>query len=203
MAFAAALLVALVATTLWPMATLPIPQATLFNVPGPISLSIQVSPDGKWLLKDSEGVLQVRCLDAPNWQKLTGTEGANIFGAFWSEDFTTIGFTASDRLRTAPLDGSPGRDLLAVEDFKGASWRGSGNDGTILLASHGKLKTLDLRSGTTKDLPLDFKAGSAPSSPVFLPEGDGFVFIQNDADVSRLFCSSLNSSSIEPLFLTS
>ncbi|MBY0507482.1 MAG: hypothetical protein K2X03_26450 [Bryobacteraceae bacterium] len=37
---------------------------------------------------------------------------------------------------------------------------------------------------------------------MFLPEGDGFVFLQGLGDGKRLYCSALNSSAVEIPFLT-
>jgi serine/threonine protein kinase len=200
-ALAATLLLAFIAALLWPRVTPSDKPASHFNISGAPGSFIVLSPDGKWLLKlgDSEG--QVRRLDSPNWRALPGTGGESLF-AFWSEDSTAIGFVSANRLRVTRLDGSPSRDLMEVKDFLGASWRGGVSDGTILLASHGKLKTYDLRSATIKDLPIEFKSNSQPAEPVFLPEGDGFVFLQQSDDGMRLFRASLNSSTIDPSILT-
>jgi dipeptidyl aminopeptidase/acylaminoacyl peptidase len=133
---------------------------------------------------------------------VAGTEAADEASVFWSPDSAAFGFVSAGRLRLASLDGSPPHDLMEVRNFLGASWRGTRDDGAILLALDGKLKTLDLRTGKVRDLPLAFKAGSPPSDPVFLPEGDGFVFLQDAAGGKRLFRSALSSSAADPLFLT-
>jgi lipopolysaccharide/colanic/teichoic acid biosynthesis glycosyltransferase/WD40 repeat protein len=146
-------------------------------------------------------VLRVRRLDNPNWTRLPGTEGYYL-PTFWAEDSSSIGFVTAGRLRVIPLDGSVAKDLMAAPGFQGASWRGGRSDGTILLATDGKLKTFDLRSATIRDLPLEFKTGERPRSPVFLPQGDGFVFLQDRGEGTRLFRSALKSSSIEPYVLT-
>ncbi len=201
-AVAATLLLALVAAVLWPRSTPPVTRTGHFNFSGSGGW-ILVSPDGRWLLKLAHGEFQVRRMDQPNWLKLRGTEGALRSSAFWSQDSSSIGFVSADRLRIVPLDDTPARDLMAVQDFRGASWRGGRDNGTILLATNGKLKTFDLRSGTSRDLTHDFKADSPPLEPVFLPEGDGFVFLKNRENAIQLFRSALNSSAIDPLLLTS
>jgi len=200
-ALAATFLLAFVAALLWPRVTPSDKPASHFNISGAPGSFIVLSPDGKWLLKLGDGEYQVRRLDSPNWRALSGTMGESLL-AFWSEDSTAIGFVSANRLRLIRLDGSPSRELMEVKDFLGASWRGGVSDGTILLASHGKLKTYDLRPATIKDLPIEFKSTSQPAEPVFLPEGDGFVFLQQSDDGMRLFRASLNSSTIDPSILT-
>ena len=203
MAIAAVLLLALAATIFWPRTNPTASRPVHFNLTVSPSAWILVSPDGRWLLKLAPGEFHIRRMDQPDWLKLPGTEGATRSSVFWAEDSRAVGFVSADRVRIVSVDGSPPRDLLDVENFKGASWRGSRSDGTILMATNGKLKTFDLRSGTTRDLPLDFKADSPPFEPVFLPEGDGFVFLQNRPEGMQLFRSALNSTSIDPLLLTS
>jgi serine/threonine protein kinase len=201
-ASSAALLLALVALILWRQPAPPVGHVSHFSIPAPAGSSVQVSPDGNWLLMHVDGGYKVRRLDSANWLKLTGTEAAVENTSFWSADSSAIGFVSSNRLRTHSLDGAPPRDLMAVEDFRGASWRGGRTDGAILLATHGKLKSFDLRSGSTTDLPLEFKAGLAPSRPKFLPEGDGFVFVYEGGENGRLFRSSLKSAAMDPLLQT-
>jgi serine/threonine-protein kinase len=201
----AAVLIAIATITLlW---LRPSPQGALasrFTVPiiSPTSNRISVSPDGKWLLKRADGMFYLRPLDGPDWRKVAGTEAADSLSVFWSPDSGAFGFLAAARLRVASLDGSPPRDVMEVRNFQGASWRGTRDGGTILLAIDGKLKILELRTGKVRDLSPAFKAGSPPSDPVFLPEGDGFVFVQDSGEGKRLFRSALNSSAAEPLFLT-
>ena len=198
-----AALIAIAATTmLW---LRPSPHGALashFNVPAAPGVRIHVSPDGKWLLLWRPDGFYLRPLDNPNWRKVAGTEAAHQLWVFWSPDSTAFGFMSAGRLRLASLDGSPPRDLMEVQDFQSASWRGTRDDGAILLAGNGKLQTLDLRTGKVRDLTLALKAGSPPSDPVFLPEGEGFVFVQGLGGDRRLYRSALDSSAAEPLFLT-
>lgn len=200
---AAAVLIAIAATTmLWLRSSPPVALASHFNVPAAPGTAIRVSPDGKWLLLRRPDGFYLRPLDGPNWRKVAGTEAARESTVFWSPDSAAFGFVSAGRLRLASLDGSPPRDLMEVQGFQGASWRGTRDDGAILLAINAKLKALDLRTGKVRDLPLAFKADSPPSDPEFLPEGDGLVFLQDRGDGRRLYRSALNSSAAEPLFLT-
>jgi serine/threonine protein kinase/Tol biopolymer transport system component len=199
MALAAlSLLLAVATTTLWlrnPKASArPVHFTLQPNVGTPV-----ISPDGQWMLAGHDGHLRVRRLQEGSWVKIGGTEGYEEQSTFWSDDSSSFGFLSGDRLRIATVDGSPSRDLMPVTNFRGASLRGSSKEGTLLVASAGKLQTFDLRSSQLRDLPLKFEKSNPPNQPVFLPEGDGFVFLLDRGEETRLFRSTLNSSAMEPL----
>lgn len=195
-------LLAITFAALWLRPNSSVALASHFNVPTSAGAWILVSPDGKWLLKLEADMFYVRPLDSPTWRKVPGTEAATRSSACWSPDSASFAFVSSDRLRVASLDGAPPRDLMEVQNFLGASWRGTRTEGTLLVATDGKLKTIDLRSGVARDLPLSLAKGSPPSDPVFLPEGEGFVFLQDSGEGKRLYRSALNSSTVDPLFST-
>ena len=134
-----------------------------------------VSPDGRALLDQTQR-LQVRLMDGVSWRVLPSTDGAQF--PFWSPDSTAIGFFSEGQLKIMGRDGTGLRTLTAAPQPGGGCWHGGTRDGVILFASAGKLRIFDLVSGRTRDLRFHFPAEQPPSHPAFLPEGDGFVFLQ-------------------------
>ncbi|HUA63460.1 MAG TPA: protein kinase [Verrucomicrobiae bacterium] len=152
------------------------------------SVGTFVSPDGRALLDQTQR-LQVRLMDGVSWRVLPSTDGAQF--PFWSPDSSSIGFFSEGQLKIMGRDGTSLRTLTGAPQPGGGSWHGGTRDGVILFASAGKLRTLDLASGRTRELPFQFPSEQPPSHPVFLPEGDGFVFLQGTA----LLRASLSSGS--------
>jgi len=163
-----------------------------FTIDG--GLSYSVSPNGRYLLT-GDSVLQIRAVDQAGWRTLPGTENARA--TFWSPDSTTIGFVSGGQLRTTQVQGGNVRSLAPVQDPRGASWRGSAQSGQILYASAGRVHLFDLSTNKTRELALRVD-GEGPLQPMFLPEGDSFLYMNG----STVYRSSLASTATagEPLF---
>jgi hypothetical protein len=174
------------------------PAAIRFDAPG--SRNLFVSPDGRWLAMDDHGSLRIRPTNG-EWRRLPGTEGFSD-DVIWAEDSSAIGSSSGGRLRTIAPDGSNLTDLAPAPAFHGGTWRGGGKDGTILFADGKRLQTADVRTRKLTDQPLRFDGMSEPQRPVFLPEGDGFVFLVDQGKGRQLFRSSLGSTQMQPLVET-
>jgi predicted Ser/Thr protein kinase len=141
----------------------------------PLERSVRLSPDGRLLLS-GDRPLQVRSLEEGDWKDLPNTKTEEQ--PFWSEDSSAVGFFDEGRLKVVAIDGkSPVRNLAAAPDPAGGTWRGGMSDGKIVFAAGGQLHEIDLPAGTLHDLPVPLERTGAASRPLFLPEGDAFVFL--------------------------
>jgi hypothetical protein len=144
-------------------------------------------------LSSRTGDLKIRAHDGVEWRSLPATEDASY--PFWSPDSTAIGFFSGKRLRTMSVAGGESRDLVPAANPLGGTWRGGVRDGTILFAADGRLRTVNVATLQTRDLPLKFPDGEEPQLPVYLPESDGFLFLLGR---SGIFRSSLSAKSGNP-----
>jgi serine/threonine-protein kinase len=183
---------------LWQHAGPPSVPASRFAIEA--TPQVVVSPNGKWLL-DAWSPLKLRALDRIAWTSLAGTEGAS--DPFWSSDSSAIGFFSGGQLRVMAVGGAAPRAIAPAPGALGGDWRGSIADGTILFATSAGLQTLDLKSGAVRALPIRSTASQTVMDPVFLPEGDGFLFEKESGGKKRLFRSALSSPTEgEPLLDT-
>ncbi len=155
----------------------------------------QFSPDGRYLLRSGRS-LELREASQLDWRSFPGTGGAQQ--VFWAEDSSAIAFFADGRLKLLSLDGkSSVRSVADAPHPLGGSWRG-GVNGTILFASERKLHIVDLASGSVRDFPISLQPGESVFQPVFLPEGDGFVFLKTAGEGRDLFRANLGAPGAPP-----
>ncbi len=200
LALAASILLAITTTTLW-LRTPPTTPPLFQFYEDSTDFSVRLSPNGKWLLSRAAGGIKLRQLGEAKSRLIPGTTAA-LMPPFWAEDSTAFGFVSNGRLQLFSLDNSNPRDLMPVTNFAGASWRGGPADGIILVATDGKLKTFQLKTNELRVLPQQFKPEAPPRQPVFLPEGDSFVFLLDQGQGLRLVRSAPASSAIELLLNT-
>jgi serine/threonine protein kinase len=183
---------------------LPAEKTAFSNFGGPVALS----PDGRNLAfvarsPESVDLLWVRPLNAPSAQSLSGTEGA--FYPFWSPDSQSLGFFAGGKLKTMSASGGPVVTICDAQGTRGATW---GGDGTILFAlTWGGLQRVSASGGlpvavTTLDAS---RIEVSHRWPVFLPDGDHFVYLAANftggaAEASAVYVSSLDSKEKKFLF---
>jgi Tol biopolymer transport system component len=139
-----------------------------------------LSPDGRSLVMSSGSGLAIRSLESGQIRPLTGTSGART--PFWSPDSRTIAFFADGTLKTMAISGGPPQTLC--REF-GAGIGGTWNRaGAILFAADGVLTRVSATGGActalTKPAP-----GESRTLPVFLPDGDHFVYVLQTADEAR------------------
>ena len=182
------------------LAFIPAPPQTRFLAFGFAAGPVVVSPDATKLAFsaiDRDGVIKlwVRPLDSRTSTSLAGTE--NAAGPFWSPDSGSLGFFADGKLKTVNLATGTVAALcdLALNDFNHAgAWS---PDGTILFstAPHQPMNRIAAGGGTpipVAPLPAD---GKSESAPVFLPDGNHFLYVVATQAQSRIEMGSLSSNS--------
>jgi Tol biopolymer transport system component len=150
-----------------------------------------LSPDGRQVAINRTGNLEIRSLDTGELRTLNGADTARA--PFWSPDSRTIAFFSrvERKLKTIPASGGVAQTLcdhLEDSDASG-TWNG---DGTILFSHRGQLMRA-LSSGGSCSAVAGADRGVARFYPVFLPDGDHFVYAQTGPDELQtgLFVASL------------
>ena len=191
----ATILVGLAIAVAWlwtrPAATTVVTRTSILAPPGtiitPDSAAVAISPDGTmvaFIVGDPQSVneLWVRDLDSLTASRLDGTEGAQL--PFWSPDSRRIGFLSrvgsGQRAQVKTVAAKGGRVDVTC-DFtdsygRGASW--SRSDVILFAPGSGPLYRVSAKGGeptpvTTIDTA---RAQSGHRFPVFLPDGDHFLY---------------------------
>jgi eukaryotic-like serine/threonine-protein kinase len=158
---------------------------------------LAVSPDGHRIAlaatsADGRTLLWVRSLDSLNAQPLAGTEGAAH--PFWSPDSRFLGFFADGKLKKIDVSGGPPLTLCDAPDDRGGAWS---QDGVIVFAPRtdsALQKVSD--SGGTPIAATVLAPGEAHRGPVFLPDGQHFLYrVKTEEGAPGLiYIASLNST---------
>ncbi|HTL02845.1 MAG TPA: protein kinase [Vicinamibacterales bacterium] len=163
--------------------------------PGSAPGFFALSPDGRSVVMSYQGGLGIRSLESGDTRVLTGTQNART--PFWSADSRTIAFFADRKLKTAPAAGGPPQILCDnVGLGAGGTWNRAG---VIVFSTEAKALTrVSTISGagdgcTALIKPETDKGGIARAIPVFLPDGDHFLYSLGTPDASRggLYVGSL------------
>jgi serine/threonine protein kinase/Tol biopolymer transport system component len=214
-----ATVVAMVALGIWLLAGAPrntTPRdATPFmwQLPEGITLGSNpaVSPDGRRVVfvgvGDSGSRLFVRDLISLEATPIPGTAGAKQ--PFWSPDGDAVGFFANGRLMKTALQGPAPVDLAAAPDARGGTWSRSGvivfqpffrDRGLARISADGG----EVQAATQLDVT---GSDTIHKWPVFLPDGEHFLYLVLSVDESRrgIYVGSLSerpSRAISRLFPT-
>jgi len=139
-----------------------------------------LSPDGlefAFVASTAGGksLLWVRTLKASSDRPLSGTEGACC--PFWSPDGRRLGFFAEGKLKRVEASGGAPEVLCDARDAGGGTWNKRG----IILFAPGQgqpIHQVSASGGLSRPVTrLDATRGeSFHSSPVFLPDGQHFLF---------------------------
>ena len=181
-------------------------RGTLFSqhfaipVSGEVS-QMALSSDGRFLafvMPDDSGrhMLHVQPVGAPRATVLTGTDGARF--PFWSPDNAYVGFFAGGKLMKVRPSGGAAQVIVDVTpSARGASW-GSKNVIVYSQRAGGPLWRVNA-DGTGAAAVTDTVLTPDEQShrwPVFLPDGDHFVFwgghFTKDGERSGIYLSSLS-----------
>jgi Tol biopolymer transport system component len=156
-----------------------------------------LAPEGSRLVfvaRDSGGTsrLWIRELDAAVARAVAGTEGASY--PFWSPDSRAVAFFAGGQLHIVnPWDGAA-RAVAPAPAGRGGTWS---QDGTIVFAPapESPLLRVAAAGGTPQPVTrLDAARGElAHQSPVFLPDGQRFLYRARGAAVDRILAGSIES----------
>jgi eukaryotic-like serine/threonine-protein kinase len=163
-----------------------------------------VSPDGRRVafvaVGQSDSGLFVRDLATLEAIPLPGTTRAKQ--PFWSPDSNAVAFFANGRLMKLALDGAEPVDLASAPDARGGSWSRSGvivfqpffrDRGLARVPANGG----EVQPATRLDLTTD---DTTHKWPVFLPDGDHFLYLVLSVDESRrgIYVGSLSQGPSPP-----
>ena len=173
-------------------------QVTFEVVPpsAPSALHLTVSPDGKYvsalIASDKGTVIWLRSLDRLDAQIVNGSEGA--FFPFWSPDSQSVGFIAGAALKIVSASGGPPQTLCEGHgaDSGREAARGSPN-GTIVFSTLRGLSRVSAAGGPCAELVGSEVCRGFCRHPVFLPDGDHFLYVNlaEDESVRGLYVASL------------
>jgi Tol biopolymer transport system component len=174
---------------------------------------LALSPDGRMLafVSPDEGsganTLSVQRIGSSTAAVLPGTEGANY--PFWSPDDAYVGFFADGKLKKVAAPGGTPQILAVTPNARGGSW---GRNGIIYAPdAGGPLWRVNPDGGNAAPLTDKIFVDPPESShrwPVFLPDGDHFLFwagnFTNSVDdrTSGIYLSSLAAKNKTLLVLT-
>jgi len=161
-----------------------------------------VSPDGTRLAfsaRSADGTIKlwVRSLDALSAQALSGTEGAYL--PFWSADSRSLGFFTTDgKLKKIEASGGPPITLCDASTARGGTWN---RDGVILfglVGRNGIQRVSSAGGAATPVTKLDEARKDANHRwPVFLPDGQHFLFNVRSTDRSLAQGEELHVGSLD------
>jgi serine/threonine protein kinase/Tol biopolymer transport system component len=151
-----------------------------------------LSPDGLSLVMWDQNALAVRSLESGETRPLTGTALGRA--PFWSPDSRAIAFFGDRKLKTMPASGGPPRTLCEdVGTGGGGTWNRAG---VILFATDaGVLTRVPATGGACTGITKP-EAGERRRFPVFLPDGDHFLYLLEVSDEARrgLYVASLSDA---------
>jgi Tol biopolymer transport system component len=156
-----------------------------------------VSPDGRKLAAVGAG-LWLRDLDALEWRRLPGTEGAST--PFWSPDNRYVGFIVGRTLRRVDTSGGPPETVASFPtaavvglgtwnrhgDIVVGSWGGGSGGPLWRVSPAGGVAT----AVTEVDLS---KEELVHAGPTFLPDGNHFLYFRSGPpDIEGMYVGSLD-----------
>jgi Tol biopolymer transport system component len=161
------------------------------------STSFALSPDGRQIVfvakSDGAARLWLRSLAKATALPLAGTEGAT--NPFWSPDSRSIGFFVPGSLKRLDLDGGQAQTLAPTTGVGTGSWS---SKGVILFSSSsavlGPLSRVTASGGATTALPLMGKNPVGNRYPLFLADGQHFVFESLNATEIGIYLGSFDGA---------
>ncbi len=184
--------------------TAPPAQVIRFQVPPPdnvtVGNTVALSPDGRKLvfeaISNQDGLL-IRDLDALEWRRIPGTEGASR--PFWSPDSKFLAFGVKNQLKKIDVSGGPTQTLCTVPT--GNVQRGSWNrDGVILFRSGESLWKISQAGGVaTAVTSIDASREQFHAIPTFLPDGRHFIYVRGggSSETNGVYAGSLDAKPAE------
>ena len=175
----------------------PVPQRLHVTVPlsgaAPGS-GIAFSPDGRSVVMNYDGDYGIRSLETGEIRMLKGlTSGAQIGRApFWSADSRNLGFFGDGKLKTVAASGGPPRTLCEEVGLGGGgTWNRA--DTIVFATGDGWLARVSAAGGPCTEL-TKLEPGIRRTTPVFLPDGEHFLYVVTSSDEKRrgLYVASLS-----------
>jgi serine/threonine protein kinase/Tol biopolymer transport system component len=171
-----------------------------FEAPVPEKVSPDypsVSPDGRKLAGIAPSGLWVRDLDAVEWRRLPGTEGAGSLS--WSPDSRHVGFIVDNTLMRVDTLAGPPEAVASVpaNTFPSGTWNGRGD---IMLGSWGGgsggplWRVPPAGGAATAVTQVDLSRGEfVHTMPTFLPDGTHFLYFRSGPpDIEGMYVGSLD-----------
>ncbi len=196
--FAALLALVAVAAGTWWIARRPQPTTRMqfaLAVPDEMSIShMALSRDGSMLVfvspeeTSAMPMLFVQRVGSPNVTPLAGTQGASY--PFWSPDGAYVGFFANGKLQKMAISGGTPQVLASALAARGGSW---GSKGVIIYAPDAQSPLQRINAdGTGMAVVTGHSAREEQSHrwPLFLPDGDHFLFWAGNFGNPRMTASS-------------
>jgi serine/threonine protein kinase len=159
------------------LSVLPPSGTTLY----PETTSVALSPDGRTLAFVTEFTptesprLWLRSIDSTTARLLPGTDGASR--PFWSPDGRYVAFFQEGKLKKVDVNGGRAEEICDAKDGRGGSW---GSKGMIVFAplNAGPLMQVPAAGGTPRPVTAldDARGETAHRFPLFLPDGDHFLY---------------------------
>jgi len=150
---------------------------------------VAISTDGSMLAYVSpeentgEGVIYVQHVGSTAAVRLEGTETASY--PFWSPDGKYIGFFANGKLKKVAAGGGAPQVLATADSGRGGSW---GSRNIILYTASAAGPLWRINPDGSENAPLTGKLLTGDESshrwPVFLPDGEHFIFWAGDFNES-------------------
>jgi serine/threonine protein kinase/Tol biopolymer transport system component len=178
------------------------PNTPLGNTTG--MMTAVVSPDGKRVVFGAmrggnvgSTMLWIRTLSDLDPHPLTGTDLGRY--PFWSPDSRKIGFFASGKLKVIDIESGEILSLTDVSLGSGATWSANGQILFAPSSTAGGLFRISVAGG--QPTPVTRSDSTRRENfhrfPVFLPDGDHFIFLAFPAN--RILVGSLSSESTHAL----
>jgi hypothetical protein len=175
------LIVALVAAGLLQQAQRPV-ERMQFAIPVQSEVgNLALSADGKMLTfvarddASGENMLYVQSVGSQNASLLPGTGGA--YYPFWSPDDAFVGFFSNGKLKRVAIAGGAPQVIAGASFGRGGSW---GSRGVIIYAPDTGGPLWRVNADGSNPAPLTDKVFVSKENshrwPVFLPDGDHFLF---------------------------
>ena len=204
-AAAAVALVAAALTGYLAARSAPAAQRMDFAIPTSVEVThLALSPDGSMLAYVSpdentgEGVIFVQRIGSTAVIRLEGTQTASY--PFWSPDAKYLGFFANGKLKKVAISGGTPEVLATAESGRGGTW---GRKNIILFTPSSSGPLWRVNPDGTGAAPLTdklFVTGEGSHRwPVFMPDGEHFLFWSGDFHEARddrhtgIYVSSLSA----------
>jgi len=158
-----------------------------------------LSPDGHFLVfiaigMDGRSFLWLRSMDAEEPRKLEGTEGAAY--PFWSPDSRSVAFFAGGKMKRMTVPDGAAQTICDAAGGRGGTWSSAG---VILFAPGSNTGLWRVNAGGGQPVAITNAVnGYSQRWPLFLPDGDHFLFIQqslNGGD-EGVYASSLEDPKV-------
>jgi eukaryotic-like serine/threonine-protein kinase len=178
------------------------PAGTYFQIEGDLGIPPVLAPDGSAVIFGAGDAIWYRSLRDGTERVLS--KAKNEVYPFWSPDSKSIGFFSDGKLKTMDISGGAIRTLCDASNPRGGAW---GSSGIILFTptTRDVIYEIPATGGTSKPVTqLDVKLHSTHRWPVFLPDGQHFIYeaanhIQPQGEQTGIYIASLDGKVNRPL----